>query len=397
LTQEDAFLQAILQEPDDDGLRLIFADWLEERAQPADIARAEFIRVQIERARLREDDARQGDLADREQTLLEAHEREWSAPFQAIVRRCGFRRGFVEEVVVDAGHLVAHADTLFRLAPVRHLAVRNVHAFARGRGAAETALRLSPHLSRWHTLDLAFQHIGNPGLHALIAHADLFPGLKALNLTGNSLGREGLAPLLGSSLLLQLDSLDLGNNGVVDPDLERLTRSPGALRLTSLRLPSCGLGNASARLLADPTALPRLTALSLGHNGLDVAGVRALCSGALGPRLKELDFSFNPLRETGPAYLADSENLPNLSRLNLSHASLGDEGVQALTNGPFLGQLTALDLSLNRIGDRGARALARYPGPVRLRRLDLIYNQISPKRMDELRERFGERVCLFRR
>ena len=42
---------AIIAHPDDDTPRLIFADWLEEKG---DSARAEFIRVQIDRARLPE-------------------------------------------------------------------------------------------------------------------------------------------------------------------------------------------------------------------------------------------------------------------------------------------------------------------------------------------------------
>jgi uncharacterized protein (TIGR02996 family) len=39
---EDTFVQAILDEPESDSPRLVYADWLEERSDP----RAEFIRVQ---------------------------------------------------------------------------------------------------------------------------------------------------------------------------------------------------------------------------------------------------------------------------------------------------------------------------------------------------------------
>ncbi len=34
MTTADAFLQSILAEPEDDTLRLIMADWLEENGQP---------------------------------------------------------------------------------------------------------------------------------------------------------------------------------------------------------------------------------------------------------------------------------------------------------------------------------------------------------------------------
>src|SRR5262249_52853427 len=68
--QQAALLQAVLDDPDDAAARLVFADWCEEDGQ-AD--RAEFIRIQIERARLAPLDARHAELAPREQALLEAH------------------------------------------------------------------------------------------------------------------------------------------------------------------------------------------------------------------------------------------------------------------------------------------------------------------------------------
>jgi uncharacterized protein (TIGR02996 family) len=34
MTHDDAFLQAIIERPDDDAPRLIYADWLDERGDP---------------------------------------------------------------------------------------------------------------------------------------------------------------------------------------------------------------------------------------------------------------------------------------------------------------------------------------------------------------------------
>jgi uncharacterized protein (TIGR02996 family) len=50
MSREEDFLQAILENPDDDVPRLIFADWLEEQGDP----RGEFIRLQCELAGLPE-------------------------------------------------------------------------------------------------------------------------------------------------------------------------------------------------------------------------------------------------------------------------------------------------------------------------------------------------------
>ena len=45
MTQRDALLRAVCENPDDDLPRLVFADWCEENGEPE---RADFIRTQIE-------------------------------------------------------------------------------------------------------------------------------------------------------------------------------------------------------------------------------------------------------------------------------------------------------------------------------------------------------------
>jgi uncharacterized protein (TIGR02996 family) len=50
MRDERAFLQALLAEPTDDSLRLVYADWLEEQNEPASAARAEFLRLTAEQA-----------------------------------------------------------------------------------------------------------------------------------------------------------------------------------------------------------------------------------------------------------------------------------------------------------------------------------------------------------
>jgi uncharacterized protein (TIGR02996 family) len=50
MSDRDALIAAILANPDEDTPRLALADWLQENGEPE---RAEFIRVQVELARLR--------------------------------------------------------------------------------------------------------------------------------------------------------------------------------------------------------------------------------------------------------------------------------------------------------------------------------------------------------
>jgi len=151
-----AMLQAIVSEPGDDTPRLVYADWLDEHDQPA---RAEFIRVQVELAKLPEPEEKtfrpiwvrsetdrlkavcvacskiNGPELCRYHTLYRAS---WILlrgrhfptieyncwPWMGVTRRLvpggglwtnhvEFSRGFVSHVTCTAADWLAHADTLF--------------------------------------------------------------------------------------------------------------------------------------------------------------------------------------------------------------------------------------------------------------------------------------------
>jgi len=70
MATSEAFLRPIIESPEDDALRLVYADWLEEHG---DAARAEFIRAQCALARMADDDPRRPELSAREQELLSEH------------------------------------------------------------------------------------------------------------------------------------------------------------------------------------------------------------------------------------------------------------------------------------------------------------------------------------
>jgi uncharacterized protein (TIGR02996 family) len=88
----DAFLKAIIENPDDDAIRLVYCDWLEEHGQPD---RAAFIRVQCELARLPECDPRRPVLEARERALL-ARQGQWLGRLNSPLLHWRFRRGLVE-------------------------------------------------------------------------------------------------------------------------------------------------------------------------------------------------------------------------------------------------------------------------------------------------------------
>src|SRR5688572_29473172 len=115
--EEMAFLALIREQPDDDGPRLIFADWLDECGDP----RGEFIRLQCALARLPADDPRYEELRKREQDLEDAHRAVWTEKLQGLVSGFEYRRGLLEAVTVDAQTFIERGQDLFRLGPIRRV------------------------------------------------------------------------------------------------------------------------------------------------------------------------------------------------------------------------------------------------------------------------------------
>src|SRR5690242_16329647 len=102
----NSLLAAISADPADDTARLAYADFLEEHDNPE---RAEFIRTQVELARLPRWERKAKLLRLRERLLLVRHGEEWRAglPHIAGVTWGRFERGFVAEVTVDDPRVLA--------------------------------------------------------------------------------------------------------------------------------------------------------------------------------------------------------------------------------------------------------------------------------------------------
>src|SRR4051794_32638868 len=125
-----AFLQDIVEHPDDDAPRLIYADWL---ADHGDEDRAELIRLQCRRAEMIVVDADYRSILGRETRLLEQHADRWRAALPKLpgVEWGDFSRGFVDGIRADSAEaLLASAEAVYRAAPVRKLQI--VGAFHAG-------------------------------------------------------------------------------------------------------------------------------------------------------------------------------------------------------------------------------------------------------------------------
>jgi uncharacterized protein (TIGR02996 family) len=372
------FLHAIIADPDADGPRLVYADWREECG---DAARAEFIRAQCALATLPDGEREYHPLRERQADLLKRHYGEWFAPYLDLlgIRPRGdgflgwvrrrlprfadpigeFRRGFVEELVIDLAIYLNHAAALADLAPLRSVRLGDYpadHSGLVGRLADCSAVG----------------RLANLDLHVMRGIADDVPRLiespHLAGLTGLALGyvgSAGVAAIANSSLL---------------PRLERLSVACGPQSLDGL----------DAMMLLHPRSSCQLSALAVTGAGITSDRLSAVLPLPNLPQLVHLDLSVNPLNED---FAAVPDQLPpTISELTLTHARLGNRAAAAFAASPTLRNLRRLDLSFNEITDIGAMALADSPNLVASTKLDLRGNPIGRRVQNALRIRCGHHV-----
>ncbi|MBY0231365.1 MAG: TIGR02996 domain-containing protein, partial [Gemmataceae bacterium] len=360
---QDILLDDIAAHPDDDALRRIYADWLEDQG---DSERAEFIRVQLDLARLDEGDERWPALESRCARLLGEHREEWLGPAPHEGADWTFHRGFPEQVEID-GPLAQ--SRLLRLlpAPVRSLALR------RAKLSPEDlrALLASAPLDRLEHLDLAGNPLGSEGVRVLL-ESPVARHLRRLGLSHAGINANAVELLCGSDAFAGLQSLDLGGNELGAAATPFLA---GARHLSSLRrlvLDRNRLAPTSVRDLAQSSRLRGLRCLSIRLNPLGSDGIAELCRDPSFPDLEELGLAGTQL--TAPALGQLGPLLGRLRVLDLEGNPIGSSGIEALMRCKAVPPLAHLDLHRCEIGDEGAKALARWPALAALRELSLGCN-----------------------
>jgi uncharacterized protein (TIGR02996 family) len=234
MAEDGPFIEAIRASPHEDGLRLIYADWLEYHDQPD---RAEFIRVQcaLEPVRHRPEDDHVHALQMREGDLLVHHQQHWLADLVKILGQHNycpeviFRWGFVDAIQLPVQWYLRHGEAIHELFPL----LRRVQLFrvagwgerlARSpvserleelelpcwiRGTDAEALAGSPHLSHLSKLHLWLGNVDDEGADEAVCRALTrcagWPRLSELRLTAvceepeeHRPAFDGLAPALGS-------------------------------------------------------------------------------------------------------------------------------------------------------------------------------------------------------
>lgn len=408
MSDVESLYRAILAAPGDDTLRLVYADAVEESG---DEARAAFVREQVELARLPFYDAKQIEALHFFSAAPDA-EGLCSDPLPEGIAwaRNAFRRGLPGAVRADADALLRCADELFARYPIEAVEVDVLRVTDAGALAqcewlarvrelnlrigvgAQSAARLfdSQHLTALTELSVGSELSTPPALAALV-NGPAFPRLKALTVrndrrAGGSIAGE-LARYTGPA---RLETLDVTGNRIVAEALAPLLAGPALERVAELNLTNNHLGLLGSEALA-AVELPHLRALSLTGTRPTDAGVVALARARFLPTLRALLLSHNTLSVATADALAAAP-LDELSVLGLGHAHIGDRGAELLAQSAALRNLRALYLDDCRIGDAGAIALAESPHLGGLLFLNLYGEPLGPRAAGALRERFGERV-----
>jgi len=413
------FLEDIVNHPDDDTTRLIFADWLEEEG---DSDRAEFIRVQVERAGLPEWDARQVRLRLRERALLERHGARWKGELPDVegIRWEEFRRGFVATATVSGfAELRENASACWAAAPLEAVSIRwprhgeAIEKIAPIPGLRELTItgqlvdhrdasRLAgaPLLSTLRALNVRNCNLGGDGFRRLVASPHL-ANLRALRVPFNSIGNQSLNALSHAASLTSLAELDLSETGSYgrsprfgryreDPvleatDLAALARWPGMARLRSLTLSGNDSGRRGLRALLRSPHAAGLKELTLRANGLDGRAMQEFGAARPELRLDVLDLGENLLGDVGASDLALAPCLGELKVLELDRCEMRLSGARWLVNAPFLGSLRRLNVNDNGFGPEGLYRLLEKKPPF-LHTLQMVDNDLGDEGAAHLAE-----------
>jgi uncharacterized protein (TIGR02996 family) len=334
-TDEQAFLTAIAASPDDDTPRLVFADWLDERATGDDNARAALIRAQC---RLEYPDLEPRERRDMEtqvRKILRANKKQWLAPLQSngFGSSWQFRRGFIDNGSLSATKFTSDGAKLFLLAPMLR-AIK--FPYARGE---VTPLADCPFLARLASVDLTL------------------------------MCTCGVCP--------------------IDVELRNLFQSKHAKNLTSLNVAQDRIDEVNVRALIQSQPLSQLTHLDLTSNPLGTSGITLLSRATNLQKLTSLNLSGTELNNAGIQTLATATAFPALRTLVLRENNIGASGIRAFSQSPLCAQLETLTLTGNRVGETGAAALAKLPATANVKWLDVRQNRLSAKAIQLLKARFG--------
>ncbi len=411
MDEHEALRASVCEYPDEDAPRLIYADYLEDRGDPA---RAAFIRAQVELAqalpweprvvhsRWHQPEQLSGRLFRDELPSTHANTIAWAEE--------PFRRGFGWALEVrSVGLWTDFAEPLFRHEPIgkidfwggllddwRTLAaspvVKHFRDLAFHSNPIEPLWALRDQPTVTGIRDLRFYRASGAGMPVVIE--ELFQSLLGQNLRGLHFhtGYESLWELIDAiNTAGPLERLSFSNMGITGDYLRQLLEGSPVAHLEQLVLRNERTGSDGLRVLAAhaPVGLADLTLVNVG---IHPEGLERWAGSDRITHLQRLDLSRNALSPRAMKILASSWSLRNLRSLHLCECHVGDKGVRHLTQAAFWPNLVELDLRQNNLSAAGLRHLLDAPPPPALTALILDGEWIGSDNRRLLTRKYGPAV-----
>jgi len=379
-TPEDSLRKAVLDDPDSDEPRKVYADWLVERDDP----RGEFIHLQCDLPCLSATDELWWLKSQQAELLLQDHtpgwvrrlpkhgKAAWGIEPAFGVRRDWFDRGLVERATfAGLADFERHFEAMWNTTPVRHIRLnRWADKAIPVISQPQIMDRLKGIWLTWDGFDAACTRV--PPFFQQMPLA----GIERLRLFDRMLLPDGMEALL-STPLDSLRRLEIAAYTPTHDYLPNLASWPGLAQLNRLEYAAYGAANEGVIAFSKSPHLNNLKELVLSDNHIDAIGVAALCESVLPDQLGELHLSGNPFGEDGVTAIANTPRPWRLRRLDLDSVDVGREGAEALAGSTKLPNLHYLNLHGAKLNDDAAMAIAQSSGLVELRGLNLQGNTIS--------------------
>ncbi len=327
--ERSAFLREVIDAPENDDVRLIYADWLQEAGDP----RGEFIRVQCEMEQVDRFSPRFYDASDRCRQLLHEHRDAWTAELHQDVNKAVFRRGFIETITMRTSAFIKDARRLFQLTPLAWVRINYL------KGAGE---RLAACEALGHVRNLDLSDLKTPATDVLaVLRSKQASPLQGLNLSRQDYLLNGhFAEAIGQGLR-QLRHLDLTDSRLYPGFWSMLSSSGACEHLEHLALgDEFGSGGISG---ASELHAPRLISLKI-RGRLRVRDVEQLPT-APSAQIRTLDLLGTRMPAAGFEIIGQQRGLDAVEVLDLRGCELGPRAAAHLFQGDRLGQCRRLFLS----------------------------------------------------
>ena len=348
--RQEALVDAVRANPDEDPPRMVYADWLETTGHTS---RAELIRLQVQHDALPSWDRKRVELELRARVILEECDDQLRADLPAVegLTWGRWQRGFVGTVETAGPEAVSeHALSIERFA-VRRLAT-------------------------------SWPSVAEARLPAI-------PGVRSVSLLGEAEDDTSMNWLLQSPLVEQLDELDLFDTYLSDEDFATLVNAPELQKLRAFRIFTGMLSQDGLASLVSSPMRPQTLFLTSGFFPEDPpVGPRGAASLAAWPGLSEvvhLDLSGSVYRDDALRTILSDGHPAQLRTLTLNNGPLGASVDSHLTFAPLAEahahlRLDHLSVDLSNITTKDAERLADAPILSELKSLTYSHNGlIEPK------------------